>query len=135
MVLNSLEESLKSNKEYWTEYYRLKNGRGGYSHVVDRGYFMKNEEGEYEYMVGTISDITADVLAKEKLKASEEQYRLLFKQNPIPMFIYDPDTLKFTTANEAAVKKYGYTEEEFSNLTIYDIRPKSEIDYLEKVLN
>lgn len=134
-VLNSLNESMKSNSEYWTAYYRFKNGDGSYSHVVDRGYFMKNSKGENEYMVGTISDITADVVAKEELKASEQQYKLLFKQNPIPMFIYDPNTFKFTTVNEAAVKKYGYSKEEFSNLTIYDIRPKSEINELEKVLN
>lgn len=134
-VLTTLDEKLKSNSEYWTSYYRFKNGDDSYSYVVDRGYFMKNDEGENEYMVGTISDITADVLAKEELKASEEQYRLLFKQNPIPMFIYDPETLKFTTVNEAALKKYGYTEEEMNNLSIVDIRPASEVDHLKTVID
>lgn len=134
-VLTTLDEKLQSNSEYWTSYYRFKNGDDSYSYVVDRGYFMKNDEGENEYMVGTISDITTDVLAKEELKASEEQYRLLFKQNPIPMFIYDPDTLKFTTINEAAIKKYGYSENEMNNLSIVDIRPESEVDHLKTVIN
>jgi PAS domain S-box-containing protein len=96
---------------------------------------MKNSEGINEYMVGTISDITADVVAKEELKASEEQYRLLFKQNPIPMFIYDPDTLKFSTVNEATLEKYGYEEHEMVGLSITEIRPKSEIEHLKKVIN
>jgi len=134
-VLNGLEKVLESKKENWTTYYRFKNGDGSYSHVIDRGYFLKNDQDEYEYMVGTISDITADVIAKEELKASEEQYRLLFKQNPIPMFIYDPDSLQFTTVNEAATQKYGYKEEEMIGLSIFDIRPKSEVEYLKKVLN
>lgn len=134
-VLASLNEKLHSNSEYWTGYYRFKNGDGNYSHVVDRGYFMKNDEGENEYMVGTISDITTDVLAKEELKASEEQYRLLFKQNPIPMFIYDPDTLIFSAVNEASLQKYNYEEQEMIGLSIKEIRPKSEIEHLKKILN
>ncbi|MCG2589553.1 PAS domain-containing protein [Rhodohalobacter sulfatireducens] len=134
-IINSLKKVLESQSEYWTSYYRFKNGDGSYSHVVDRGYFLKRDHDEYEYMVGTISDITADVIAKEELKASEEQYRLLFKQNPIPMFIYDPDSLQFTTVNEAAIQKYGYKEEEMIGLSIFDIRPKSEVEYLKKVLN
>jgi len=34
------------------------------------------------------------------------------------MFIYDQDTLHFTTANEAAIDKYGYSEEEFTNMNL-----------------
>lgn len=131
-VLNSLKEALNSNSEYWTEYYRFKNGDGSYSHVVDSGSFMKNNKGENEYMVGTITDITADVIAKEELKASEEQYRLLFQQNPIPMYIYDPVTLMFTAVNEAAEKKYGYSEEEFTKMSILDIRQNRDIEPVEK---
>jgi PAS domain S-box-containing protein len=134
-IINSLDNVLESKSEHWTSYYRFKNGDGSYSHVVDSGYFLKNDQGEYEYMVGTISDITADVVAKEELKASEEQYRLLFKQNPIPMFIYDPDSLQFKTINEAAIQKYGYKEEEMIELTILDIRPESEVEYVKKVLS
>lgn len=133
-TLDSLHEALNSNSEYWTGYYRFKNGNETYSHVVDSGYFMKSKKGELEYMVGTISDITTDVVAQKELKASEEQYRLLFKQNPIPMFIYDPHTLKFTTANEAAEKKYGYSEEEFTEMSILDIRPKQDIEAVEKLV-
>lgn len=134
-TIENLNKAIRSNSENWTAYYRFKNGKGTYSHVVDNGSFMKNSKGENEYMVGTISDITADVVAKKELKASEEQYRLLFKQNPIPMFIYDPDTLKFTTVNEAALDKYGYEEHEMIGLSIKEIRPKSEIEHLKTVIN
>lgn len=33
------------------------------------------------------------------------------------MWVYDVNTLKFLTVNKAAVKKYGYTEEEFRGMT------------------
>lgn len=133
-IVTSTKNSIKSNEDYWSANYRIKNGKGGYSNVVDRGYFLKNQRGTIEYMVGTISDITADVRAQEELKASEQQYRLLFKQNPIPMFIYDQDTLQFTTVNEAAVNKYGYSEEEFTDMTILDIRPPEDIEAVQKLV-
>lgn len=134
-IVTSTKNSIKSNADYWSANYRIKNGKGDYSNVVDRGYFLKDQRGTIEYMVGTISDITADVRAQEELKASEQQYRLLFKQNPIPMFIYDQDTLKFTTVNEAAVEKYGYSEEEFTSMSILDIRPPEDIEAVKKLVS
>jgi PAS domain S-box-containing protein len=48
---------------------------------------------------------------------------LLFDHNPIPMWAYDVNTLKFIRVNNAATQKYGYTRDEFLNMTILDIRP------------
>ncbi|MDX1640307.1 MAG: PAS domain-containing protein [Balneolaceae bacterium] len=134
-IIASTKEALKSNDDHWSANYRIKNGKGEFSYVRDRGYFLKDSEGNNEYMIGTISDITADVRAEQELKASEQQYRLLFKQNPIPMFIYDPDTLKFTTANEAAIHKYGYSEKEFSDMSILDIRPEEDVKKVKKIVS
>ena len=58
-----------------------------------------------------------------QLLASETKYRQIFYNNPSPMYIYDIDTLQILECNEAAVKKYQYTKEEFTNLTIVDLRP------------
>lgn len=60
---------------------------------------------------------------KEILLGSEEQYRSLFSSNPNPMWIYNLDTYYFIEINDAAVEKYGYTREEFLNMTVLDIRP------------
>ncbi len=59
----------------------------------------------------------------DNLKRSEEKYWTVFNHNPLPMWIYDVDTLKFLLVNEAACKKYGYTTEEFYAMGINDIRP------------
>ncbi len=127
-VKKSLAKAAASDNGHWIEHYKLLNGKNEYSVVVDKGYFLKDKDDKNEIMVGAIADITADVRAKEELKASEEQYRLLFKQNPIPMWIYNPETLRFSTVNDAALRKYGYSHDEMLEMTILDIRPQSEIE-------
>jgi len=65
------------------------------------------------------------------LRDSEQQYRLLFEGNPHPMWVFDRESLGFLAVNEAAVKHYGFSREEFRNLTIKDIRPQEEVAALE----
>ena len=50
-------------------------------------------------------------------------FRLLFVNNPQPMWIFDLQTLRFLAVNDAACARYGYTREQFLALTILDIRP------------
>ena len=61
---------------------------------------------------------------------SGEQYRLLFENNPHPMWVYDLETLRFLAVNDAAVAHYGYTREDFQSMTIRDIRPAEDIQRL-----
>lgn len=72
-------------------------------------------------------DTTERKEAEEKLISSEEKYRTLFYKNPLPGWIFDPNTLRFLDVNEAAIKHYGYSKDEFLAMTIRDIRPKEEI--------
>lgn len=67
-----------------------------------------------------------------KLKESEEKYRLLYESNQMPISIYDYESLQFLSVNKAFIEKYGYTREEFLNMTILEIRPESEIGKLKK---
>jgi two-component system cell cycle sensor histidine kinase/response regulator CckA len=57
----------------------------------------------------------------------EERYRLLFEQHPIPMWVYDAESLRFLEVNDAAVRHYGYSREEFLAMTIAEIRPVEEV--------
>ena len=65
--------------------------------------------------------------AQQALKKSEEEYRLLFKGNPCPMWLCDQKTLKFLAVNDAAVRHYGYSREEFLSMTAKDIRPPRDV--------
>ena len=65
------------------------------------------------------------------LEAEEKRYRLLFESNPLPLWVYDCETLRFVAVNQAAVNHYGYSEDEFLRMTIRDIRPTEDIPKLE----
>jgi PAS domain S-box-containing protein len=59
-------------------------------------------------------------------REAEERRRLLFDANPQPMWIFDVETLEFLAANDAAVRHYGYSRDEFLGMSIMDVRPAEE---------
>ncbi len=60
------------------------------------------------------------------LRQSVEEHRTLFENNPFPVWVYDSYTLRFLAVNEATVREYGYTREEFLKMTLLDIQPPEE---------
>ena len=61
------------------------------------------------------------------LQAAESQYRILFENSPVPMWVVDRETLKYLAANDAAVEHYGYSREEFLSMNIGQIRPPEDV--------
>src|SRR5207244_12693694 len=72
--------------------------------------------------------------ADEQLHASERKYRLLFETSPEAMLVYDFETLRILAVNQAAIARYGYSEQEFLGLTIRDIRPQQDQPRLDEEL-
>ncbi|HEX8890902.1 MAG TPA: response regulator [Pyrinomonadaceae bacterium] len=68
--------------------------------------------------------------SEEMIRESEKHYRILFEQNPQPMWVFDEETLRFMAVNEAAVEHYGYSREEFLAMTIKEIRPPQDVPAL-----
>ncbi|MEQ1353025.1 MAG: PAS domain S-box protein [Candidatus Acidiferrum sp.] len=64
--------------------------------------------------------------AEDALRKSESTFRLLFSNNPLPTWVVDSATLKFLQVNDAAVRQYGYSAEEFEGMTLFDLRPEEE---------
>lgn len=72
--------------------------------------------------------------AQSRLHESETRYRLLFDSNPLPMWVFDANTLRFLAVNPAAVQTYGYSRDEFLSMTLRDIRSKKEAAVLNHYL-
>lgn len=83
-----------------------------------------------EVTLSIARDIRERKRMEQALRASREEYRHLFESNPLPMWTYDLDTYEVVRVNDAAVDKYGYSEDEFQSMTIFDLRPESEHERL-----
>lgn len=98
--------------------YRCKNGSYKWLSWTATGF------PEQQKIYAIARDVTEIKLAREEeLEASEKRYRQLFNSNPVPMWVYDIETLGFLAVNDAAVREYGYSREEFSRMTFKDVCP------------
>jgi diguanylate cyclase (GGDEF)-like protein/PAS domain S-box-containing protein len=86
-----------------------------------------DQRGAAVRWIGTYRDVTEALEVKES-------FRLLFEGNPTPMWLFDPETLKFLAVNEAAAGLYGYGKESFVTLTLLDIVPERDRDALENAI-
>jgi PAS domain S-box-containing protein len=79
-------------------------------------------------------DITDRKKMEDELLLSETKYKLLFYSSPLAKYIYEVETLRIVEVNRAATQLYGYEQDEFTKLTIRDIRPAEERAKLDKHL-
>lgn len=96
-------------------------------------YLIKDELTAYQLMKSIRYSIERKRI-NDQLIFSELKYRNLFFTSPAPLWVFDTSTYKFLDVNQAAIRLYGYSKEEFLKMTIRDIRPFSELEKLDFIL-
>ena len=94
--------------------------------------FGQREAGTLQILAEWLGVVMQRAAALHQLRLSESQYRLLFAANPLPMWVFDTETLRFLAVNDAAIARYGYAKDEFLSMTIKDIRPAAAGPVLDK---
>ena len=88
-----------------------------------------DEQGNVIGVIGFSLDVTERKHAEEKLRESEERYRVLFNGSHDALMILEPPAFNFTSGNAAAIKLFGARdEEEFVTLCPWDVSPDMQPD-------
>lgn len=105
-------------------------------------YFSPEEKWLYESIYPSVNGVTiimkdrTDVHHAEIREAnSERKYKLLFRNNPLPMWMVMWPSTQILDVNESAIQKYGYTREEFLTFGTIDLLTPEDRERLMKCLD
>lgn len=117
-----LQKHFDNTTPYYENIHRIKCKDNSCKWILDRGIVItKDHNGQPLRMLGTHTDLTELVVAKQKLEQSEEKYRHLFDNTPLPCLIIAVENDRILKANRHAAAFYGYNDEEFETLKIEDL--------------
>lgn len=88
--------------------------------------FGETDRRLLEILSGALASVWRRKQAENQLVQKERDFRALFAANPVPMWVLDATTSRFLAVNEAAVRNYGYTRQEFLALDLSRISPAEE---------
>lgn len=61
---------------------------------------------------------------EDAIRSNEARYRDLFESNPHPMVVFDVETMEILAANDAAIRRYGFSRQQFLRMTIRHLFPE-----------
>ncbi|MCZ8296443.1 MAG: PAS domain S-box protein [Flavobacterium sp.] len=101
---------IAQRSDKWQDEYRFMDANGQYRYVYDRGFLVKDEEGNVVRMIGAMQDVT---------RQKEEEQRLRLLETVI---IQNRDTVLITAvgASENAEDQIVYVNPAFEKMTGYD---------------
>lgn len=127
--MDSLARRVSSGEEVVEAHFRIVPSDGEVRHVLARAKRVVTDDGR-QVVRGVRQDITELVEARERALQAEAHYRFLFEHNPLPMWVFDCETLEIVEVNDAMVACYGYSRDELVGRGIESIRPPGDVDAL-----
>ena len=109
--------------------FRVLRRDGRVRQVLTRAMRSRSADGRL-VVRGIQQDVTEHMDARERAVNAEAQYRFLFDRNPLPMWVFDRETLQILAVNEAMVAHYGYAREELIGASLLILRPPAEAEML-----
>ncbi len=94
--------------------------------ILINGQVIFDEQGDPSKLIGTTQDITEQVNAKREA----DEFKTLVQYSSNEIYIVDYDTLKYLYVNDGAIKTLGYTNDEFLNMSVFDINPELTIEHI-----
>ncbi|KLD78156.1 EAL domain-containing protein [Xanthomonas hyacinthi] len=121
------DAALHGNGEY-NVVYRMHLPDGGLRWLAARGARVQGRDGLC--MTGAVQDVSERIEVQARLLDAERRFRLMFERNPLPFWLFAVDSLRFLEVNQAAIRQYGYSRDEFLGMTLLELRPPSEAERL-----
>lgn len=116
----NLQKALSGAVDYISEY-RVNVGNDTWRWFYSRGKVQKNDSSEDLCLSGILMDVTQRKIYEKELEKSEEKYRYLFEQSPMPLIVYDPESYAILNVNHSAATLYGYSHDQLKKMTITNI--------------
>jgi two-component system cell cycle sensor histidine kinase/response regulator CckA len=91
---------------------------------------VRDQAGQPLHFIVQILDIKERKQVDAALRESEERHRMLFRRNPLPMWVVEAETLAVLAVNDAAVEHYGFSREEFLDMSLRELWPAEEASKL-----
>lgn len=133
-VMEAASMHLSGKNERYRVEFRFRKKDGQYMWVLGRGIVVERDEaGTPVRFIGTHQDITLRKLAQQEVAASEQKFRSLFESLPQGIFYQAADG-KGVDANDAALRMFGLTRDQFFGKDSYDPQWKV-IDENHKILS
>ena len=133
VVLKTSTEEMKKNPKPCRYTYRFKHGVSGQHIWAEESLFPQvNEEGRMYAIFGVVRDITDRVESQEKMRLSEERYRLLYSKANDAILIIDDG--KIMDCNEKALSMFRCSKQDMIGATPFVFYPEKQPDGEDSIL-
>ncbi|MES2572507.1 MAG: PAS domain S-box protein, partial [Verrucomicrobiota bacterium] len=103
-IMEHLHHTIENGGTAWSGEYRFRRGDGHYAYVLDRGYVIRNSQGQAIRMIGGMTDLTERRLA-------EERFQAVFEQAAVGIHLLSPEG-GFLQVNQRFCDILGYSRGE-----------------------